>query len=112
VPRDSEYQQFCEHMCTRAMLSYFQKRKGQGTPCGALQDVHTIAQNDLLIQGALEGTQTFHDKLPKRIGPQNMKEVVCDLDSFGIPVYISGDSLLVVSWLEGVWRVLTRAYQD
>jgi hypothetical protein len=41
-----------------------------------------------------------------------MKEVEYDLDSFGIPVYISGDSLLVVSWLQGVWRVLNRTYQE
>eukprot|EP00959_Pyramimonas_sp_CCMP1952_P064713 1350995-Pyramimonas_sp.AAC.1 len=54
--------------------------------------------------GALEGTPAFNDKLAKRIALQNMKEVVYDLDSFGIPVYISGDSLLVVSWLQGVWR--------
>eukprot|EP00959_Pyramimonas_sp_CCMP1952_P178812 3737794-Pyramimonas_sp.AAC.1 len=40
----------------------------------------------------------------QRIALQNMMEVVCDLDSFGILVYISGDSLLVVSWLQGVWR--------
>eukprot|EP00959_Pyramimonas_sp_CCMP1952_P077285 1615454-Pyramimonas_sp.AAC.1 len=56
VPTDSGYIQFCEHMCTRTMLSYCQKRRGYGTPCGALQDVHTITQNDLHTYGALEGT--------------------------------------------------------
>eukprot|EP00959_Pyramimonas_sp_CCMP1952_P171500 3583490-Pyramimonas_sp.AAC.1 len=82
----------------------FPEEKGYGTTGGALQDVHTITQNDLHTYGAQERTPAFNDKLAKRIALKNMKEVVCDLDSFGTPVYISGDSLLVVSWLQGVWR--------
>eukprot|EP00959_Pyramimonas_sp_CCMP1952_P227040 4746958-Pyramimonas_sp.AAC.1 len=62
------------------MLSYFQKRKGYGTTGGALQEVHTITQNDLRTYGAQEGAPAFNDKLAKRIALQNMKEIVYDLD--------------------------------
>eukprot|EP00959_Pyramimonas_sp_CCMP1952_P038339 802108-Pyramimonas_sp.AAC.1 len=75
-------------------VELFPEKEGARCTCGALQGVHAIAQNGLRAHGALEGTQAFNDKLAKRIALQNMKEVVYDLDSLGIPVYISGDSLL------------------
>eukprot|EP00959_Pyramimonas_sp_CCMP1952_P296694 6206959-Pyramimonas_sp.AAC.1 len=42
-------------------------------------------------------------RLSKRIALSYMRETVWDYTTPGMPVEICGDSLLIVSWINGVW---------
>eukprot|EP00959_Pyramimonas_sp_CCMP1952_P440168 9215296-Pyramimonas_sp.AAC.1 len=42
-------------------------------------------------------------RLSKRIALSYMRETVWEFTTPGLPVEICGDSLLIVSWINGVW---------
>eukprot|EP00959_Pyramimonas_sp_CCMP1952_P208714 4365882-Pyramimonas_sp.AAC.1 len=42
-------------------------------------------------------------RLSKRIALSYMRETIWDFTTPGLPVEICGDSLLIASWINGVW---------
>ena len=51
------------------------------------------------------------ERLSRRIALHAMRSTCWDFEGFGFPVEISGDSLLIINWLCGVWQVGDHTYQ-
>eukprot|EP00959_Pyramimonas_sp_CCMP1952_P092419 1934387-Pyramimonas_sp.AAC.1 len=104
------FEQFAAHACSRAMLDCFQIRaKGLGHPWVA-GDVHIQTQQELREYHVTEVSQLANDRLAKLLAVHTSKweNVDWDLEAFGVPISIHGDSFLVVSWYQGYWQVIMR----
>ncbi len=51
------------------------------------------------------------EKLAKRLAILNERATVWDVVSDGLPVELCGDSLLIINWVRGKWRVGNNVYQ-
>jgi len=107
------FEQFAAHVCSREMLDCFQIRAKTYSHPRAAGEVHIQTQQELQEYGVEEGSHIANDRLAKRLAVHTSKweNAEWDLEAFGVPISIHGDSLLVVSWCQGYWQVINKDFQ-
>ena len=101
------HMQFATHVCTKSMLQYFITRSTFGCTSSP---VYVAPSEELQVTP--DNTPEGLERLSKRIALHNMKSTKWDLVSGGVPLEVVGDSLLIVNWLCGRWRVEGKHYAD
>ncbi|CAK0900484.1 unnamed protein product, partial [Prorocentrum cordatum] len=105
------FMDFAANVCSSTMLKYFQKKCKDLAPSGVPVFLNLDEDGGVHIGQDREDTPAYRDRLSKRIALHNMRCTQWDLDTDGIPLDIQGDSLLVINWLCGKWKVLAQVYQ-
>ena len=102
------FMQFATHHCTPSMIKLFQKK------CKGIHDSNSPV---FLAERNEEHVVTDDDspaarlRFSKRLAIHNMKSTSWDVTSGGVPLEITGDSLLIICWLCGLWKTDNRLYQ-
>jgi len=105
------FRDFAARVCSNSMLKYFQKKCKGLASSGVPVFLNLDEDGGVHIGQDREDTPAYRDRLSKRIALHNMRCTQWDLETDGIPLDIQGDSLLVINWLCGKWKVLAQVYQ-
>ncbi|CAK0904776.1 unnamed protein product [Prorocentrum cordatum] len=105
------FMDFAAHVCPNSMLKYFQKKCRGLASSGVPVFLNTDVDRGVHIGQDREERPAYRERLSRRIALHNMRCTQWDLEAGGIPLDIQGDSLLVINWLCGKWKVLSQVYQ-